>query len=724
MFTELLFPPQWIPTQPYLSLPALTAYLLANDCEVGQTDLNVTFFDDLLSRRTLSDFLDRARKRFKELESGSSLPAEKQKEYAALGTSMLFGEYILDEVDGAKQVVRDKKGFYDIEKLFGAFRVLELGLRLASSAYFSTSLTFHAYDMRHSCRSSKSVMLAINDREENLFIDYFEKKIPSILEKKPELVGISIINTSQLIPGLTLASLIKKADSSIHINVGGSVFTRLISEISGNHDLFSVFDSVIVHEGETPLLGLVNHLEQGSPIEEVPNLIYRDGDSLKVNSISPQGEDVNALPTPCFDGLPLGLYFSPHLVIPVLSSRGCYWRRCTFCDHGYGYSGRYRPRDADRLLDDLRLLKEKYGTSFFTFQDEGVSPALMNALSDRLLANKLGISWLADSRFEPAMDARLTRKLAAAGCSMLYFGLESANERVLGCMDKGIRKAIVPGITRACTDAGIWTHLFLIFGFPTETLAEARETMEFILSNKRSVRSMSYGSFQLTRHSKVYEDPQKFGVGKVNREGDIDLSLWYDYEVSGGMSKRDIERVLAEFDSALSKSYADFQIWSNLDREHLFLYISHYKAGQSVPDLSRLLARVYAKQKRQNRKPDRGKPGLDKKSSGIFPVLRDGVFLGTFNFNLANIIHGEMARASQVGDLQKGRTNVLFDTAANRVFTVSDLAKDMLDKSSGGSSLSDITGFISTKYGLPGDEAEKKCRALLTGLIDRNVIDA
>ncbi|MCZ7399595.1 MAG: radical SAM protein, partial [Candidatus Methanoperedens sp.] len=212
-------------------------------------------------------------------------------------------------------------------------------------------------------------------------------------------------------------------------------------------------------------------------------------------------------PTPCFDGLPLDLYFSPELILPVLSSRGCYWRRCTFCDHSFGYSGNYMPRNVDLLYDDIEALKSKYNTAYFTFQDEGVSPKLISELSGKIIENNLGISWLADSRFETAFSSELGGKLADAGCKMLYFGLESANERVLGCMDKGIKKDNALKICKFCADAGIWTHLFLIFGFPTETRNEARETMDFILQNNQIIRSMSFGSFQLTRHSKVYENP-------------------------------------------------------------------------------------------------------------------------------------------------------------------------------------------------------------------------
>jgi hypothetical protein len=217
MLTKLLFPPQWIPTQPYLSLPSLTAFLKANDCNVEQKDINISFYDALLSKSGLRSFYERANLKFQELDSRRELSPKLQKQYAALGSSILFSDYIVNEVDSAKKILKNREHFYDIEELFRAFKILELGLKLASSAYYPTNLTFHAYDMRYSCRSSKDVLAAINEREENLFIDYFKKyTVPEVLRDKPELIGISIINTSQVIPGLTLANLIKKP-ARIHI---------------------------------------------------------------------------------------------------------------------------------------------------------------------------------------------------------------------------------------------------------------------------------------------------------------------------------------------------------------------------------------------------------------------------------------------------------------------------------------------------------------------------
>ena len=717
MLTKLLFPPQWIPTQPYLSLPSLTAFLKANDCNVEQHDINISFYDSLLSKQVLRSFYERADMKFRELESRNELSPKLQKQYAALGSAVLFSDRIINEVDSAKKILKSRKGFYDIEELFRAFKILELGLKLASSAYYPTNLTFHAYDMRYSCRSSKDVLAAVNDREENLFIDYFNKyTVPEVLKDKPGLVGISIINTSQIIPGLTLANLIKKASPGTHINIGGSVFTRLVNEISRNDGLFSVFDSVIVHEGETALLNLIKHLDNEYEISDISNLIYKTGAGIKVNRLNPHGEDINSLPTPSFDGLPLDMYFSPELILPLLSSRGCYWRRCTFCDHSFGYSGNYRPRDVDKLYNDLRVLKNKYNTGFFTFQDEGLSPKLIGALSDKIAENKMDISWLADSRFEPAFNRQLGSKLSNAGCKMLYFGLESASDRILSCMDKGIKKDNALDICKYCTDAGIWTHLFLIFGFPTETQDEARETMDFILQNEKTIRSMSFGSFQLTRHSKVYEKPESFGVNKINRNDAIDLSLWYEHETAHGMSKKETDELIGEFYGKLSARYMDLPVWSNLDREHLFLYVSHYKKDKnSVADLSLLIEQVQYRNRLKN------KPSV----AGDYefrPALNEGIFVGTFNFNLAQIIHSMLAGISPDNGLRKERTNVLFDTNNNRIFTITDFAKDLLERSDGRLNLSEISDIIKDKYRMTHAEAGVKCKNFLNGLMERNII--
>jgi len=285
-------------------------------------------------------------------------------------------------------------------------------------------------------------------------------------------------------------------------------------------------------------------------------------------------------------------------------------------------------------------------------------------------------------------------------------------------MDKGIKKENVMKICKYCSDAGIWAHLFLIFGFPTETMDEAKETMNFVLQNSNVIRSLSFGSFQLTKHSKVHEKPGMFGVTAVGQDGSLDFSLWYDYEVQRGISKKEASTVIQMFDALLSQRYRDFQLWRALDREHLFLYISHYKKARSkVPNLAEVIERA-SRKKRGIISPN------FQKSKEFYPALNEGVFLRTFNFNWGKIMHVLMKGDDLNSSVQCEKTHVLFDTNNNGIYSVTDFIKDMLDRSNGESRLSEIIGILKDKHQLTYADAELKCRGILQDLINKNVITA
>ena len=183
--------------------------------------------------------------------------------------------------------------------------------------------------------------------------------------------------------------------------------------------------------------------------------------------------------------------------------------------------------------------------------------------------------------------------------------------------------------------------------------------------------------------------------------------------VTEGLSKKDTDGVIQEFYNKLSNKYLDLPIWSNLDREHLFLYIAHYKKSMNeVADLSELIRTIRSRKKTGNR---------SMKKSNFKPVLNEGIFIGTFNFNLARIIHSSLT-GNIPGNIQKEKVNVLFDIDNNRIFTISDLAKDILDRSNGESNISEIIKIIKEKYKLSHIEADSKCKSFLNGLIEKNIV--
>ncbi|MBU6390955.1 MAG: radical SAM protein [Planctomycetota bacterium] len=585
----LLFPPSWHPSQPYLSLPSLTAFLKQNGIsDVVQRDLNIELLDILLTKKTCGEFyqriVDKLRCADKFVESprrGTS--TDRQEKRQALAHAAEAIPEIIDRVEPAKNSLRSED-FYNLDRYMESVHIINEALRIMSALYYPSSLTAVSNDMRHSVYVSQDIFLALDDEEENIFLNlYKDHVLSSILEYSPSVLGISITNTSQIIPGLTLAKLIKSQCEEIHVTVGGSVFTKLIENVKKVDGLFSIVDSFIVFEGEHALLELVKQASDKRDFKKVPNLIYRENGTTKINEPF-YAEDLNTLPTPDFDGLPLRFYFAPVSVLPVQTSRGCYYRKCTFCNLHLDHRN-FRLRKTELLMEDIRRLSQKYHTQHFFFTDESVPVNKLRDISRSLLEGQLDIKWMGGVRFEKTLDGDLLENMSKSGCQKLVFGLESYNQRVLNLMKKGIKTDVVKKTLDECLKTGISFHLYIIVGFPTETEEEALETLGFVLQGKYLTSpgfSCLPSLFGMEKDSPITHNPAEYGLRSIMAPRGEDLGLGYFYEVEQGMSPEGAERMHHYVISRLSEALCPFPY--NYSMSDGLLYITHLKQKMSNPD--------------------------------------------------------------------------------------------------------------------------------------------
>ncbi len=561
----LLFPPFWDTQQPYLALPSLTAFLQTEGVAVSQRDLNIEIFDYLLSSTYLKKIGPRIEKQIK-------LGSKKNLSQLKKARSLL--PEVVSEIGKAKKVLRDENSFYDLKLFQQSKRLLQSGLFIISSLYFPTKLDLFGYFSSYSTDSPVDLLKASVDRKSNLFLEIYEELIPPIIKKeKPVVIGISISGEYQIIPGLTLARFIKKNYPKVHLVIGGNIFTRLGNVLSQRKKFFSIFfNSVIMHEGEKPLLSLVTALTKKKGLNDVPNLLYFKKGKIMINKIG-LPEDLNRLPTPDFTGLKLSLYFTPTPILPVLASRGCYWGKCAFCDHGYIYRRYYRTRRTDLLVNDLKTLRQKYQTKYFSFADEAISPKQYRLISETLIKERVNIYWLSEARFEKEISKKLARKIYKAGGLLIYFGLESASQRILSLMKKGTKLETIKKVLENTAKAGIWNHVFVFFGFPTETKKEAKKTSNFIFNHKETIHSVWSGVFAMGRWSGVRQNPQQFKISKIKEKK---FSLSYDYKPLAGCSLVETKKIWERFKLQLDQEYGK-PIWRVLNRAELLLYLDHYK---------------------------------------------------------------------------------------------------------------------------------------------------
>jgi anaerobic magnesium-protoporphyrin IX monomethyl ester cyclase len=547
----LIFPPDWYPSEPYLSLPTLTSFLRKAGHCVIQKDMNLEMYDWFFSEEGLNLILER-------------IP----RQHTHLNITKLT-----EKAESAKTIVRSQE-FYNVDKLEWAMNVFREVTDTISLAYAPARICMPPMetDLNYKLFMSSEILEAVEDTQVNVYRDVFNHILkPAIEAEEPDVIGISIVLKQQLFSSITFCAMIKKQFPGIHITIGGNTVTRLRDVLPQARNMFSLFDTAIMYEGETAFLQLVNAIGTDRNFSTIPNLIFKDSAGIHISTIT-SAEDMSTLPPPDFDGLSLEKYFVPDRILPYLSTRGCYWGRCEFCDHGEGYTAGYRAKNIGQIIEEIRHLSDKYQVAHFHFPDESYPPALFKKLTRRLIKDNLQIAWSTHLRFEESLlDDKVWEDAEKSGCKFLHMGFESGSERVLKLMGKATTTEVIQRSLEASSRHGVWNHVMGFFGFPGETFEDAKITIRFLEDNKEHVHSIGFGTFDLSKYSPVLKNVKKFGVA-YNKNPEWDLALDYYFTVKEGLGIKDAERVLAEFERSHYEGW-DLRIYI---REYVFLYVAHY----------------------------------------------------------------------------------------------------------------------------------------------------
>jgi hypothetical protein len=159
-----------------------------------------------------------------------------------------------------------------------------------------------------------------------------------------------------------------------------------------------------------------------------------------------------------------------------------------------------------------------------------------------------------------------------SGCRYLLWGVESGSQRILDLMDKGTRVSDIETVLDAAAGAGIKNHVFVMFGFPTETKWEMQATLDLLGRHKTAIAMVHRGLFQLEPATPVFDNPARFSI---TRTWPAETPGLYRFECSSGMSRQEVQEAFARnipflrsFGSPLPE-LGDFRF-----RDHLLLLYS------------------------------------------------------------------------------------------------------------------------------------------------------
>ena len=351
--------------------------------------------------------------------------------------------------------------------------------------------------------------------------------IQAVEKHQPSLVILSVPFPGAMYAALRIAQTIKAKYPKIKIALGGGYVNTELRELTEPR-LFDYVDFISLDSGERPLLNILEHLDGKRSVERLVRTFVRNaaGQVQYMNWQEPDipFEDVGVA---TWDGLPLNSYLS---LLDMLNpmhrlwsdgrwnkltvAHGCYWKKCSFCDVSLDYISRYETASASLLVDRIEQIVAETGQTGFHFVDEAAPPKALKALAEELLRRKVMISWWGNIRFEKTFTPDLAELLAKSGCIAMSGGLEVASDRLLDLMKKGVTVEQVARVTKGFSDAGILVHAYLMYGFPTQTVQETVDALEYVrqLFENGCIQSGFFHRFTCTVHSPVGKNPEEYGI--------------------------------------------------------------------------------------------------------------------------------------------------------------------------------------------------------------------
>lgn len=245
-------------------------------------------------------------------------------------------------------------------------------------------------------------------------------------------------------------------------------------------------NAIVIGEGETTVIKLLDALKQKKPLHSVNGIAFLENERCIQTPRQDLIADIDQIPFPAWDLFPIDHYALlrvPHIKnserwMPVLSGRGCTFK-CNFC---YRMDEGFRGRSPENIVDEIQVLKKDYQISFITFSDE----LLMNSeqrtveLCKCFIKNKLNVKWDCNGRLNYAKPD-VMKLMKEAGCVFINYGIESLDEQALRNMNKALTvKQITIGIENTLA-AGISPGFNIIFGNIGETAESLRLGVEFLL---------------------------------------------------------------------------------------------------------------------------------------------------------------------------------------------------------------------------------------------------
>ncbi|MCB9476602.1 MAG: radical SAM protein [Deltaproteobacteria bacterium] len=286
------------------------------------------------------------------------------------------------------------------------------------------------------------------------------------------------------------AAGIKEVNPSAFVIAGGPHATAYAEDILKQD---RNIDAVVLNEGEAAFADLVRTHESGGDLSAVSGLVVRLDDEVIRTAPRPLIQELDELPFPAWDTIPLKEYWDlPRIAwvyknreyATITTSRGCPYR-CAYCHRTLGKT--WRTRSIDSVIDEMWRLKRDHGVKEIVPVDDmfNLSVKRTNEFARRVIDEKLDMSFHFPVGFRcDILDEESVELLKAAGMYRCMVAIETGSPRVQKVIDRNLNLKKTKEMIGKIADKDVLVHGVFILGLPTETKEDMEETMRFALESK------------------------------------------------------------------------------------------------------------------------------------------------------------------------------------------------------------------------------------------------
>lgn len=337
-----------------------------------------------------------------------------------------------------------------------------------------------------------------------------QKLIKKIKYHNPEFIAVET-STPSFKNDLMIIYVIHSTLPDCQIALCGSHASVFPEQILREYDFISY---ILMGEYEYTLLELVNCLENNLDLKSIPGLAYREGSNIKVNNLRPTIDNLDTLPWPEREDVPIYKYNDgfaglPQPNVQIWASRGCPFQ-CIYClwPQTIYREHKFRKRNPVDVVDEMECLIKRFNFKAVYFDDDvfNIDKNYTLGICNEIIKRKIKIPWAAMARAD-LMDKEVLESMSYAGLYAIKYGIESANRNILNFCKKNIDLDRTYQIIRFTKRLGIKVHLTFCLGLPGETRRTIQETVRFIQDTQPDSLQFSFATpFPGTEYFKYMKD--------------------------------------------------------------------------------------------------------------------------------------------------------------------------------------------------------------------------